>query len=193
MRDARGMAHHSALEIPGDLPARLEVARLDLLALFRALDRMDLSPAEIPQRLLRQLFELDADFAEALWSLDQPEGNFDRRAMLRDTFTALYQLPTKCAQFSETTTGPRAAHLGTTRGQRPQDAEPQRGLQYGARQRSRKRLSTLLRVGLTTVLGYVCAKPLPLWLGIDPRWGVAGLTAWLCWLGGLSLLCFGAG
>ena len=35
----------------------------------------------------------------------------------------------------------------------------------------------LLRVGLTTVLGYVCAKPLPLWIGIDPRWGVAGLTA----------------
>ena len=142
MRDARGMAHHSALEIPGDLPARLEVARLDLLALFRALDRMDLSPAEIPQRLLRQLFELDADFAEALWALDQPEGNFDRRAMLRDTFTALDQLPSKCAQFSETTTGPRPSHLGTTRGQRPQGAEPQRGLQYGARQRSRKRLST---------------------------------------------------
>src|SRR5947207_14314 len=35
----------------------------------------------------------------------------------------------------------------------------------------------LLRVGLTTLLGYVCAKPLPLWIGIDPRWGVAGLTA----------------
>jgi len=34
----------------------------------------------------------------------------------------------------------------------------------------------VLRVALTTVLGYICAKPLPLWLGIDPRWGVAGLT-----------------
>ena len=99
MRDARGMAHRSALEIPGGLRARLEVARLDLLALFRALDRMDLSPAEIPQRLLRQLFELDADLAEALWALDQPEGNLDRRAMLRDTLTALDQLPSKCAQF----------------------------------------------------------------------------------------------
>src|SRR2546425_5409746 len=94
-----GMGHRSLLEIPGDLRARLEVARLDLLALFRALDRMDLSPAEIPQRLLRQLFELDADLAEALWALDQPEGNFDRRAMLRDTLTALDQLPSKCAQF----------------------------------------------------------------------------------------------
>ena len=71
MRDALDMAHRSSLEIPGDLRARLEVARLDLLALFRALDRMDLSAQEIPQRLLRQLFERDADYAEALWALDQ--------------------------------------------------------------------------------------------------------------------------
>ena len=99
MRDARGMAHRSPLEIPGDLRARLEVARLDLLALFRALDRMDLSPDEIPQGLLRQLLERDADFAEALWALDQLEGSLDRRAMLRDTLTALDQLPSACAQF----------------------------------------------------------------------------------------------
>ena len=35
----------------------------------------------------------------------------------------------------------------------------------------------IVRVILTTGLGYVFALPLPLWLGIDPRWGVAGLTA----------------
>ncbi len=35
----------------------------------------------------------------------------------------------------------------------------------------------LLRVALTTALGYVCAIPLPRWLGIDPLWGTAGLTA----------------
>jgi hypothetical protein len=99
MRDARGMAHRSPLPMPGDLRARLEVARLDLLALFRALDRMGLSPEEIPQGLLRQLFEKDADYAEALWALDQPEGSLDRRAMLRDTLTALDQLPSPCAQF----------------------------------------------------------------------------------------------
>jgi len=34
----------------------------------------------------------------------------------------------------------------------------------------------ILRVALTTVLGYVCAIPLPPALGIAPRWGVAGLT-----------------
>jgi putative peptidoglycan lipid II flippase len=35
----------------------------------------------------------------------------------------------------------------------------------------------VVRVALTTILGYICAKPLPVWIGIDPRWGVAGLTA----------------
>ena len=99
MRDARGMALRDPLPIPGDLRARLEVARLDLLALFRALDRMDLSPDEIPQRLLQQLFEWDGDLAEALWALDQPEGTLDRRAMLRDTIAALDRLPSVCAQF----------------------------------------------------------------------------------------------
>jgi len=34
----------------------------------------------------------------------------------------------------------------------------------------------LIRVALTTGLGYLCALPLPRWIGIDPRWGVAGLT-----------------
>ena len=34
-----------------------------------------------------------------------------------------------------------------------------------------------LRVALTTVLGIIAAFPLPRWLGLDPRWGVAGLTA----------------
>ena len=99
MRDARGMAHRSPLELPGDLRARLEIARLDLLALFRALARMDLSPKEIPQGLLRQLFEKDADYAETLWALDQPEGSLDRRALLREALTALDQLPSACAQF----------------------------------------------------------------------------------------------
>jgi putative peptidoglycan lipid II flippase len=35
----------------------------------------------------------------------------------------------------------------------------------------------IIRVALTTVLGYLCALPLPRALGIDPKWGVAGLTA----------------
>jgi putative peptidoglycan lipid II flippase len=35
----------------------------------------------------------------------------------------------------------------------------------------------VVRVALTTGLGYLCAVPCPHWLGLAPRWGVAGLTA----------------
>jgi putative peptidoglycan lipid II flippase len=35
----------------------------------------------------------------------------------------------------------------------------------------------LIRVALTTILGYCAAIPLPPLIGIDPKWGVAGLTA----------------
>ncbi|HEY2119048.1 MAG TPA: murein biosynthesis integral membrane protein MurJ [Candidatus Acidoferrum sp.] len=34
----------------------------------------------------------------------------------------------------------------------------------------------IVRVALTTILGYLSALPLPRLLGIEPRWGVAGLT-----------------
>src|SRR3989440_7395057 len=35
----------------------------------------------------------------------------------------------------------------------------------------------VVRVALTTAFGYLCAIPLPPLLGIDPKWGAAGLTA----------------
>lgn len=35
----------------------------------------------------------------------------------------------------------------------------------------------VIRIALTTVLGYLSAVPLPPMLGFDPKWGVAGLTA----------------
>jgi hypothetical protein len=108
MRHPRAMAHLSRVEVPADLRTQLEAARLDLLALFRALDRMDLAPAEIPQRLIRRLFELDADYAEALWALDQPPGTLDLRLMLRDTLAALEQLPEASTRLRKNL--PRRAH-----------------------------------------------------------------------------------
>jgi hypothetical protein len=111
------MRNRVPMEIPPNLRLRLETARLDLLALFRALDRMDLSPAEIPQRLIRQLFELDADYVEALWALDQSPGTLDLRAMLRDTLLALDQLPEACDRFRKNLprrAHPRLAELETT-------------------------------------------------------------------------------
>jgi putative peptidoglycan lipid II flippase len=35
----------------------------------------------------------------------------------------------------------------------------------------------VIRVALTTALGYLCALHLPRWIGLDPRWGAAGLSA----------------
>jgi putative peptidoglycan lipid II flippase len=35
----------------------------------------------------------------------------------------------------------------------------------------------IIRVALTTSLGYLCALPLPRLIGVEPRWGAAGLTA----------------
>jgi putative peptidoglycan lipid II flippase len=35
----------------------------------------------------------------------------------------------------------------------------------------------IIRVVLTTGLGYLCALPLPRWIGIEARWGAVGLTA----------------
>ena len=108
MRHARAMTRRSTVDVPVNLRARLETARLDLLALFRTLDQMDLAPSEIPQRLIRQLFELDADYAEALWALDQPPGILDLKAVLRDTLAALEQLPEASARFRNNL--PRRAH-----------------------------------------------------------------------------------
>jgi putative peptidoglycan lipid II flippase len=34
----------------------------------------------------------------------------------------------------------------------------------------------LIRVALTLSLGYLCALKLPRLIGVDPRWGTAGLT-----------------
>jgi hypothetical protein len=79
--------------IPPELRSRIEGARLDTLALLRALDQAHVPPAHLPQPQTRQLFELDADCAEALWALDQPAGSLDSRAMVRDTLTSLDHLP----------------------------------------------------------------------------------------------------
>jgi putative peptidoglycan lipid II flippase len=48
---------------------------------------------------------------------------------------------------------------------------------YALHDTRRPLLFAIVRVILTTVLGYLFALPLPRALGIDPKWGVAGLTA----------------
>jgi len=86
-------------KIPRDLRARLETARQESLALFRALDQLDLSATEIPQIQLRELLELDADFAEALWALDQPKEALNFGAMVKDTEASLKRFSLLCGRF----------------------------------------------------------------------------------------------
>lgn len=73
-----------------DLRVRLEQARLELRALYRALDALRVAQ-EVPSAL-RRLGELDADFAEALWVLKQAKGRFNLAAMRRDTRKSLEAL-----------------------------------------------------------------------------------------------------
>ena len=78
--------------VPPDLRARLEAARLDTVALLRALDR-GLGSCPGPPALLAVLADADADCAEALWALDQPPHMLDLASMLRDTTATLTRLP----------------------------------------------------------------------------------------------------
>jgi hypothetical protein len=48
---------------------------------------------------LRELQELDADFAEALYVLDRPPGRLDWRAMIGDTRASLQRLQTARESF----------------------------------------------------------------------------------------------
>src|ERR1017187_1184332 len=142
MSDARGMAHRSPPAIPDDLRTRLEAARLELLALFRTLDRMSLSAGEIPQRLLQQLFETRCQLCgsplgagPAGWQLGPPR-HAPRHARGSKP-TAQSGGP-----VSEKTPVAFPTHLGPTGRESAKGPQPQGGLQHGARPRSRKRLST---------------------------------------------------
>lgn len=129
------MVKRSSAKIPPGLRARLETARLDLLTLFRALDRMDLSPEEIPQGHLRQLFQLDADFAEALWGLDQPPSRLNTTAMLRDTLASLTRMPALIAQFRQGLPPRVQPNNRKSRSRDPKHARSHRSLQSSTRPR----------------------------------------------------------
>src|ERR1039457_3136742 len=133
--------------------ANLMVVALLMAAVSRMSGQGDDPKNSLQQRLNAQfaLTKSTADrsdivttgtYAEALCALDQAEGSLDRRAMLRDTLHRTGTVAVRVRPVSETTTGPCPPHLGTTGRQRPQGAEPQGGLQHGARPRSRKRLCT---------------------------------------------------
>jgi len=79
--------------LPGLRPI-LERARLEILALVRALDRLGLCQHRPP--ILTELAELDADLAEALWVLDRNPHGVDLVAMVRDVKVDLKEIPHVC-------------------------------------------------------------------------------------------------
>lgn len=83
---------------PADLRPRLERARLDTLALLRALDQARVAPRTLPHAALARLAALDADCAEALWALDQPPSALDLDGMVRDTLPSIDALANAHAQ-----------------------------------------------------------------------------------------------
>jgi putative peptidoglycan lipid II flippase len=64
---------------------------------------------------------------------------------------------------------------------------------YALRDTRTPLIFALIRVFLTTALGYFFAFPLPRLLGIDPRWGMAGLTASAGIAGWIEFLLLQAG
>jgi len=48
------------------------------------------------------LFELDADFAESLWGLDQPVGRYDMEMMTADTVASLLAIGDAVSEFLRT-------------------------------------------------------------------------------------------
>jgi hypothetical protein len=87
----------------------LEAARLDLRALYRALDRMRIAQ-HLPVQL-RRLQELDADFAEVLYVLERPPSRLDWDAMINDTRASLNRLPALREAFLATFDASRRTEL----------------------------------------------------------------------------------
>jgi hypothetical protein len=108
LKPTKSASSASSASSAEQLRPRLEAARLELRALYRSLDRMRLAQ-DLPAGL-RRLQELDADFAEALWVLDQPRGRFNVSAMVDDTLASLSRLaPARAAFLASFDAATRAA------------------------------------------------------------------------------------
>jgi hypothetical protein len=110
--------------LPPGLRGRLETARLELRALFRAADQVHIAQS-LPDELHR-LMELDADFAEALHVMDLSPPGIDARAMLRDTLASLDELADARDDFLDSLEAKQRkrleAHLPSVRAGLPPEA-----------------------------------------------------------------------
>lgn len=106
--------------VPANLESKLKAGRLDLLALFRAIDRLPMDARELPRRILEELFDLDGDYALALSALEEPAVSIDIRRMMRDTRRSLGRLAETRSRFLGSLPAWRRAQLeAKTRAVRP--------------------------------------------------------------------------
>ena len=86
------------------------IVALPYFALFRGLDRVDVSAQEMPQKELKKLRALDADCAEALWALANPRG-LKLRKMMKDTERSIRRIRKELlAKLPERILAPLANH-----------------------------------------------------------------------------------
>lgn len=87
--------------VPAGFRSRLGAARLELRGLFQTLDQLHY--VQRP-KALTHLLELDIEFMEALSLLDEPAGNYDVPAWMRDTLTSLDRVARTREEFLATLT-----------------------------------------------------------------------------------------
>ena len=97
--------------VPTNWEGKLKAARLDLLALFRSIDRVPIDARELPWSTFDELLDLDGDYAEALSILDQPSTQYDVGRMERDTRRSLARLPRLRSSFMAHFPAARRAQL----------------------------------------------------------------------------------
>lgn len=93
LRHTRAMPRKLPASVPTTLRPRLEVARLENLALMRALDRLHLADHLVAHPAMRAFFELEADCGEALAVLHRPPSfAINWRVMVHETEASLQRL-----------------------------------------------------------------------------------------------------
>ncbi len=94
LRHTRAVSHNLPPSVPTTLRPRLEGARLENLALMRALDRLHLADHLVTHPDMRAFFALEADCGEALAVLHRPPSfAINWRTMVRETEASLRRLP----------------------------------------------------------------------------------------------------
>lgn len=94
LRHTRAVPPKLPASVPTTLHPRLASARLENLALMRALDRLHLADHLVAHPDMRAFFDLEADCGEALAVLHRPPSfAINWRTMVRETEASLKRLP----------------------------------------------------------------------------------------------------